>query len=121
MNVLVADDSQMTRMVAKKTLTSLGVDNVFDAEDGLQALQIFKDNEIDVVFSDWNMPNVTGLQLLQAIRKLDKNVPVIMITTEGSRDKVTQAIGQGVSDYLPKPFTPAVLKEKMKKWVTVPM
>jgi len=119
MNILVVDDSAMTRMVAKKTLGTLGFDNVFEAEDGAQALEVFKNNEIDVIFTDWNMPNMNGLELLIEIRKINKDVPVIMITTEGSRSKVVEAVQNGISDYLVKPFTPASLKEKLTKWLNV--
>lgn len=117
MNILVVDDSAMTRMVAKKTLGSLGFDNVLEGEDGVQALEVFKANSVDVVFTDWNMPNMNGLELLIEIRKINKDVPVIMVTTEGSRSKVVEAVQNGISDYLVKPFTPDSLKEKLSKWV----
>lgn len=117
MKVLVVDDSEMTRMVAKKTLKSFGIAYVLEAEDGAKALEIFKQTSVDVVFSDWNMPNMNGLELLIEIRKLTATVPVIMITTEGSRGKIVEAIQAGVSDYLVKPFTPATLQEKLSKWV----
>lgn len=117
MNVLVVDDSAMTRMIARKTLKSLGVTDVRDAEDGVVALKMFEEETPDVVFSDWNMPNMDGLQLLKEIRQRNQDVPVIMITTEGSKPKVVAAINEGVSDYLVKPFTPATLEEKLGKWV----
>jgi two-component system, chemotaxis family, chemotaxis protein CheY len=117
MKVLVVDDSEMTRMIAKKTLKQLGVSDVCEAEDGQVALKVFQAESPDVVFSDWNMPNMDGFTLLQEIRKLNKDVPVIMITTEGSRGKVVSAIQEGANDYLVKPFTPASLKEKLAKWV----
>ncbi len=117
MKVLVVDDSAMTRMVVRKMLGTLGVEDIVEAEDGQQALEIFAGGGVDAVFSDWNMPNMNGLELLQEIRKQDPDVPVIMITTEGSRAKVMDAIQHHVSDYLVKPFTPASLKEKLTKWV----
>ncbi len=119
MNVLVVDDSAMTRMVAKKTLNSLGIKDVLEAEDGVQALQVFNANSVDVVFTDWNMPNMSGLELIQNIRAMNTSVPIIMVTTEGSKTKVVEAIQAGVNDYLVKPFTPAALKEKLSKWVSV--
>lgn len=119
MKVLVVDDSAMTRMVAKKTLMSFNLDDVFEAEDGVQALEVFKQESPDVVFTDWNMPNMNGLQLLQAIREINKQVPVIMVTTEGSRGKVVEAIQNGVNDYLVKPFTPVALREKIEKWTGI--
>lgn len=119
MKVMVVDDSEMTRMIAKKTLKNLGVSDVLEAADGAIALQIFESDPADVIFSDWNMPNMDGLTLLKEIRQRNPNVPVIMITTEGSKGKVVQAIQEGVSDYLVKPFTPASLQEKLSKWVGV--
>jgi two-component system chemotaxis response regulator CheY len=115
--VLVVDDSLMTRMVIKKTLATFGVTEVVEAEDGQKGIDTFKANPVDIVFSDWNMPNMNGLQMLEQIRQINPSVPVVMITTEGSRDRVVEAIKLGVSDYLVKPFTPVALREKLEKWV----
>lgn len=117
MNVLVVDDSSMTRMVCRKMLRSFGITDIHEAEDGEAALKVFQENDVDVVFSDWNMPKMDGLELLIEIRKANTEVPVIMITTEGSKPKVVAAVQHGVSDYLVKPFTPDSLKEKLAKWV----
>lgn len=117
MKVLVVDDSAMTRMVAKRTLLSLGIDDVEEAGDGQEGLDKFKAGTFDIIFTDWNMPVLDGLGMLKAIRELNKEIPIIMITTEGSRGKVTEAIQFGISDYLVKPFTPDSLKEKLGKWV----
>lgn len=117
MRVLVVDDSQMTRMVAKNCLKNMGIDNVDEAEDGQQALKVLRNKDVDVVFSDWNMPNMSGLELLQAVRQEWPAMPFIMITTEGSKAKVLEAMKFGVSDYLAKPFTPAALNTKLQKWV----
>jgi two-component system chemotaxis response regulator CheY len=116
MKVLIVDDSAMTRMVAKKTLKSMNIDDIVEAEDGVQAFDAFKQAEFDVVFTDWNMPNMSGLELLQEIRKVNKTVPIIMVTTEGARNKVVEAIQNGVNDYLVKPFTPVAFREKLHKW-----
>lgn len=119
MKVLVVDDSKMTCMVAQKTLNSLGINDVLLAGDGAEALALFQQNEVDVIFSDWNMPNMNGLEFLQAVRATNKSVPFIMVTTEGTRDKVASAIQHGVNDYLVKPFTPVGLRAKLAKWVGV--
>lgn len=116
--VLAVDDSTMIRVVVKKTLSTMGVQDVVEAEDGLKALELFRTQQFDLVFSDWNMPNMTGLELVREIRKLNREVPIIMITTEGSREKVVSAIQEGVNDYLVKPFTPVSLRSKLEKWVT---
>lgn len=117
MNALVVDDTKMTIFVAQRTLTTLGVEPVFTAEDGAQALEIFKKEKIDIIFSDWNMPVMNGLEFLIEVRKINKEVPFIMITTEGCRAKITEAVQHGVNDYLVKPFTPAGIRQKMEKWV----
>lgn len=116
MRALVVDDSVMTRMVVKKTLHSLGATDVVEAGDGEAALAIVAAGGVDVIFSDWNMPIMNGLELLKSVRQQDKNVPFIMITTEGSRERVVDAIQHGVSDYLVKPFAPAQVREKVAKW-----
>ncbi|MCA8988819.1 MAG: response regulator [Planctomycetaceae bacterium] len=117
MKALIVDDTKMTLFVAEKTLRSLGVSDVVSAEDGAIALTRFKESPADIIFSDWNMPNMNGLELLIEIRKISKTVPFVMITTEGCRGKITEAVQHGVNDYLVKPFTPAQLKAKMEKWV----
>ena len=113
---LVVDDSKVIRKVARHILESLDL-SVSEAVDGQDALTQCEAAAPDVVLLDWNMPNMNGLELLQEIRKVNKDVPVIMVTTEGSKDKVTDAIQYGVSDYLVKPFTPDSLREKLGKWV----
>ncbi len=118
MKALVVDDTKMSVFVAEKTLKGLGVESVFSAEDGVQALEVFKNEDIDIIFSDWNMPNMNGLELLIEVRKLNKSVPFIMVTTEGSRGKITEAVGYGVNDYLVKPFAPDAIQQKMEKWVS---
>ncbi|HET6422528.1 MAG TPA: response regulator [Planctomycetaceae bacterium] len=121
MAVLVVDDSQMTRIVARKSLNSMGVTDVIEAADGQQALTAFQSNSISVIFSDWNMPNMNGFDLLKNIRAINPTVPFIMITTEGSKERVVAAIQSGVSDYLVKPYTPAQLRDKLSKWIAAPV
>jgi len=119
MKVLLADDSGTMRTILKRCLNKLGVQDVVEAEDGQQALGHFSQHTFDVVLSDWNMPNMDGLELLKAIRTQNTKIPVLMITTEAERARVVTAIQAGVSDYLVKPFTPDALKEKLEKWVGV--
>ena len=92
---------------------------VFEAADGAQALAIIKTENVDIIFSDWNMPVMDGLTFLKEFRKSDKRTPFVMITTESERESVMAAIQAGVSDYLVKPFTPDALREKLEKWVGV--
>lgn len=117
MKVLLVDDSGTMRTIQKRCLNKLGINDIVEAEDGRQALDFFEAGTFDVVLSDWNMPNMDGLTLLKEIRTRNKEIPVIMITTEAERARVVTAIQAGVSDYLVKPFTSDGLKEKLEKWV----
>lgn len=116
--VLIVDDSAMMRKIVMKNLKDCGYDvSVVEASDGKEGLDKFAAGGIDLVLSDWNMPNMDGLTMVREIRKLDpdKKVPVIMITTEGSADKVKDAVMAGANNYLAKPFTPERFKEKLAK------
>lgn len=117
-NVLVVDDSAMMRKIVIKNLRECGFDvTVIEAGDGVEGLEKFKAGGIACVLSDWNMPNMDGLTMVKEIRKLDpqKIVPIIMITTEGSADKVKDAVLAGANNYLAKPFTADRFKEKLQK------
>jgi len=120
MRVLVVDDSGTMRTIQKRCLEKLGITEILEAADGVEALGVFENNVFELVLTDWNMPNMDGLTLLKEIRKRNTKIPVFMITTEGERNRVVDAIQAGVSDYLVKPFTPDGLKEKLAKWVTLP-
>lgn len=116
--VLIVDDSAMMRKIVMKNLRDCGYEvTVVEASDGKEGLDKFAAGGVDLVLSDWNMPNMDGLAMVREIRKLDpqKKVPVIMITTEGSADKVKEAVLAGANNYLSKPFTPERFKEKLSK------
>jgi len=113
--VLVADDSSTMRKIILRSLQAVGVTEVTEAGDGVDAVAQFKPGEFDMVLTDWNMPGKTGLEVVQEIRAQDKDVPVIMVTTEAEKGRVMQAIQAGVSDYLVKPFTADTLREKLEK------
>jgi len=114
LKVLVADDSKTMLRIITNTLKRVGINNITTAEDGMEALELFKQNEYDVLFTDWNMPNMNGLELVKHVRKLDDDIPIVMITTEGGKVEVITAIKAGVNNYIVKPFTPQVLKEKLQ-------
>jgi len=105
------------RMLQIRTLEKIGITAISEAEDGVVALELFKKSELDLVMTDWNMPNMDGLTLIQEIRKINKEIPILMITTEAERSRIVTAIQAGVNDYLVKPFTADVLKEKLEKLV----
>ncbi len=115
--VLVVDDMATMRRIIKTLLDQLGFKNVDEAEDGAAALQKLKSGKYDLVITDWNMPNMTGLELVQEIRKDPelKDIPVLMVTAEAKKENVIAAIKAGVNNYIVKPFTAETLKEKLEK------
>ncbi len=115
--ILVVDDMATMRRIIKGLLNQLGYKNIEEAEDGKVALQKLKNEKFDFVVTDWNMPNMTGLELVQEIRKDPelKHLPVLMVTAEAKKENVLMAIKAGVNNYIVKPFTAEVLKEKMEK------
>ncbi len=119
MRVLIVDDSGTMRTIQRRCLNKIGIEDILEAPDGQTALDLFEQTEFDVVLSDWNMPRMDGLTLLKEIRQRNKEIPVIIITTEAERTRVVQAIEAGASDYLVKPFTPDALHDKLEKWVSV--
>jgi len=111
------DDSSTMRRIIKNTLARLDYKDVLEAEHGVQAWQLLcENNDIDVLITDWNMPEMNGLELVKKVRAEDKytDMPIIMVTTEGGKAEVIVALKAGVNNYIVKPFTPAVLKEKLE-------
>ncbi len=117
--VLVADDSGVMRKILIRALNACGVTNIAEASDGVEALKLFEAETYDLVLTDWNMPNKTGLEVLQSIRGAGSQTPVIMITTEAEASRVKEAIAAGVTDYLAKPFENDMLRAKLDKLVCV--
>jgi len=119
MEVLVVDDFATMRRVIKNLLKQSGYKNITEAEDGVAALSILKSQKIDFIISDWNMPNMTGLELLKAVRVDNElsSLPFLMVTAEGLKENVVLAIKAGVSGYIVKPFTADALSEKIEKTV----
>jgi two-component system chemotaxis response regulator CheY len=115
--VLVVDDFATMRNIVKTSLKNIGFKNIIEAEDGDIALGILRKQQIDLVLADWNMPNMKGLDLLKEIRKDVnlKNLPFIMVTAEGQKENVVEAVQAGVNSYIIKPFTPEILKDKIEK------
>ncbi len=113
---LVVDDSPTMRRIVINALKTFGVTEVIEAEDGMDALDKLKLGNIDFVITDWNMPNMTGLELTKAIRSSDnlKHLPILMVTTRGLKEDIIEALKARVNNYIVKPFTPQVLKEKIE-------
>lgn len=104
LRVLVVDDSRTMRKIVCRILDSVGVQDPTEAYDGNNALEIFQSQEFDLVITDWNMPGMTGLEVLQAIRSKGFDVPIVMLTTEADRRQVMAAVESGATDYLLKPL-----------------
>lgn len=117
MKILVVDDFSTMRRIVKNILKQIGFSNIDEAEDGNNALVKLKQDKYDMVVSDWNMPNMTGLDLLKAIRAdgVINKTPVLMVTAEAKKENVLEAIQAGVNNYIVKPFTADTLKEKIEK------
>jgi len=118
MHFLVVDDSSTMRRILCNTINSIG-HTTTAAEDGLDALEKIKEQKFVVIMTDWNMPRMDGLHLVRALRAMEeyKRTPIIMVTTEGGKQEVITAIKEGVSNYIVKPFTAFLLREKLKEIV----
>jgi two-component system chemotaxis response regulator CheY len=114
---LVVDDFSTMRRIVRNLLKELGFTNVQEAEDGVDALNKLRGGDFQFVVSDWNMPNMTGIDLLRAIRADPtlKHLPVLMVTAEAKRENIIEAAQAGASGYVVKPFTAGTLDEKLKK------
>jgi two-component system, chemotaxis family, chemotaxis protein CheY len=116
MRFLVVDDSPTMRRIVVNALKNFGYSEFVEAEDGQEGLnKLNSDDEFDFVITDWNMPNMTGLELTKAIRGSDslKHLPILMVTTRGLKSDIIDALKARVNNYVVKPFTPQVLKEKL--------
>lgn len=116
-DVLIVDDSAAIRKILQRVLaqTDVPIGNILEAGDGLEAIERLKSNNVNLVLSDINMPNMDGIELLGQMRahSLWKSIPVVMITTEGSQQKVLEAVDLGAAGYVRKPFTADQIKEKI--------
>ncbi len=114
---LVVDDFSTMRRIVKNLLQELGYQNIQEADDGKTAWPMLQTGNFDFVITDWNMPQMPGLELLKAIRADEKlkSLPVLMVTAEAKREQIVEAAQAGVSGYVVKPFTAEVLKQKLDK------
>lgn len=118
MRVLVVEDSETMRKIIVRSLHAIGVIDVLEATDGMEAIQLYKSQSPDIVLTDWNMPNMDGLQLVRELRSHGIQVPIIMITTEVQESQVNAAMNAGCNDYITKPVDPDFLREKLNKHVS---
>ena len=115
MKILIVDDFSTMRRIIRNMLRQLGYTNIVEAEDGAEALSLLQREKVDFVISDWNMPNMSGLDLLKAIRADEhlKPLPVLLVTAEALKENVVEALKAGVNNYVVKPFTAETLKGKI--------
>lgn len=114
-SILVADDSSTMRRILRSTLNRIGYQDITEAANGAEALAKAAERTFGCVLTDWNMPEIDGLELTVRLRQKPEynNVPIMMVTTEGGKQDVLEALTKGVTSYIVKPFTPDVLKQKM--------
>ncbi|AKT29870.1 response regulator [Pseudomonas syringae pv. tomato] len=117
MKILIVDDFSTMRRIIKNLLRDLGFTNTSEADDGLTALPMLQSGAFDFLVTDWNMPGMTGIDLLRQVRADDrlKSLPVLMVTAEAKREQIIEAAQAGVNGYVVKPFTAQALKEKIEK------
>lgn len=116
MKLLVVDDSSTMRRIIKNTLVRLGYQDILEGENGLEGWSALNSNpDVGMLITDWNMPEMNGLELVKKVRADSRfsDLPIIMVTTEGGKAEVITALKAGVNNYIVKPFTPQVLKEKL--------
>ena len=118
-NVLVVDDSLPMRAVMKKTIKASGfnVGSIAEAANGKEALQLLKQDWVDLVITDYNMPDMNGFELLSRMKadEILKTIPVVVVTTEGSQQRVREFMDAGAADYIRKPFTPEQIRSKLSR------
>lgn len=117
MNVLIVDDFATMRRILKNILRQIGFANISEAEDGKSALKELKKTKYDLVLCDWNMPGMSGLEVLKTVRADEelKGLAFIMVTAEAQKENILEAVKSGVSNYVVKPFTAETMSEKLKK------
>jgi len=117
MKILVVDDFSTMRRIIRNLLRELGYGNIVEADDGATALPILREGGIDFLITDWNMPHMPGIELLQAVRgdPALERLPVLMVTAEAKRDQIVEAAQAGIDGYIVKPFTAETLREKIDR------
>lgn len=117
MKILIVDDFSTMRRIIKNLLRDLGFNNTAEADDGNTALPMLQSTQFDFLITDWNMPGMTGIELLKSVRADGKlaTLPVLMVTAEAKREQIVEAAQAGVNGYVVKPFTAGALKEKIEK------
>ncbi len=113
MKFLIVDDSATMRRIVMNTLKKLGHDQFVEAENGEEALKKLREGGVEFILTDWNMPVMSGLDLILSVRKTNPDIPILMITTNAAKDDIIEAVRAGANNYIVKPFTPDTLEEKL--------
>jgi len=117
MNVLIVDDFATMRRILKNILRQIGFTNILEADNGKAALAELKKEQFDLILCDWNMPEMSGLELLENLKSDDglKDIPFVMVTAEAKKENILEAVKAGVNSYIVKPFTAETISEKLGK------
>jgi two-component system, chemotaxis family, chemotaxis protein CheY len=117
MKILVVDDFGTMRRIIKNILRQIGYVNIFEADNGVSALDVLRQEKIEFIISDWNMPEMPGIELLKAVRASEewKDLPFLLVTAEGKKENVLEAVKYKVTNYIVKPFTPETFNEKINQ------
>lgn len=116
MKVLIVDDFATMRKIVRNILKQIGFTNMIEAENGKAALKALKKDSVDLVLCDWNMPEMSGIDLLKTLKSDDelKDIPFVMVTAEAQKDNIIEAVGAGINSYIVKPFTAETISKKLK-------
>jgi two-component system, chemotaxis family, chemotaxis protein CheY len=117
MKVLVVDDSNAMRKVVIRSLNACGVNDVSEASDGIEAISKYNSDQFDMIITDWIMPHKDGIEMVKDLRASGATIPIVMVTTQSQNAHLDEATTAGVTDYLNKPFTNDVLREKLEQYV----
>jgi two-component system chemotaxis response regulator CheY len=117
MKILLVDDFGTMRRIIKNILRQIGYVNIFEADNGVSALDVLRQEKIEFIISDWNMPEMPGIELLKAVRASEewKDLPFLLVTAEGKKENVLEAVKYKVTNYIVKPFTPETFTEKINQ------
>lgn len=120
-SIITVDDSSTMRRIIRNTLQKLGFENILEAGNGAEALGVISSNKVDLIITDWNMPEMDGLTFIKNIRAKEeyKELPILMVTTEAAKEDILTALKSGVNNYVVKPFTPETIQEKVFKLLDI--
>lgn len=120
MKIMIVDDSATVRKIVIRLLSQAGYDDFEEAADGVEALAVLNGTNVDVMLTDWNMPNMDGLTLVKEVRKTNQETKIIMVTTEAEKQRVLSALQAGANSYVIKPFTSDVLLQRLDQVLAAP-